>query len=148
MAAGIDLLHVPYRGSFMSDLLGGHVQLVFGPISQTIEDVRAGKLRALAVTTASRQAVLPDVPAICELLPGYEAGGWYGIGAPKGTPGETVNKLNREINATLADPKVKARLDELGLTPMPATPTEFGTFIVAETEKWAKVIRTANIKAD
>lgn len=148
MTAGIDVLHVPYRGSFMPDLLGGQVQLLFGPISQSIEYIRAGKLRALAVTTANRQAVLPDVPAVREFLPGYEASGWYGIGAPKGTPGEIISMLNREINAALVNPKVKARLADLGVLPMPTTPSEFGTFIAAETSKWAKVIRAANIKVD
>lgn len=148
MTASIDVLHVPYRGSFMPDLLGGQVQLVFGPISQAIEYIRAGKLRALAVTTASRQAALPDVPAVRELLPGYEASGWYGIGAAKGTPGEIVAMLNREINAALTDAKVKGRLADLGVVPMPTTPAEFGTFIAAETQKWAKVIRAANIKVD
>jgi len=148
MTAGIDVLHVPYRGSFMPDLLGGQVQLVFGPISQAIEHVRAGKLRALAVTTSNRQPMLPDVPAVREVLPGYEASGWYGIGAPKGTPGEIVGIVNGAINAALADAKVKARLADLGVTPMPTTPAEFGTFVAAETTKWAKVIRTANIKAE
>ena len=148
MTAGIDVLHVPYRGSFMPDLLGGQVQLVFGPISQSIEYIRAGKLRALAVTTANRQPSLPEVPTVQEFLPGYEASGWYGIGAPKGTPGEIVDALNREINAVLGDPKVKARLADLGIMPMPTTPTEFGAFIAAETQKWAKVIRSASIKAD
>jgi tripartite-type tricarboxylate transporter receptor subunit TctC len=148
LMAGIEILHVPYRGSFLSDLLGGQVQLVFGPISQLLEYIRAGKLRALAVTTANRQAVLPDVPAVREFLPRYEASAWYGIGAPAGTPSELVGTLNREINAALTDPEVKARLAALGIVPMPATPSEFGTFIAAETEKWAKVIRAANIKAD
>jgi tripartite-type tricarboxylate transporter receptor subunit TctC len=148
MTAGIDVLHVPYRGSFMPDLLGGQVQLVFGPISQSIEYIRAGKLRGLAVTTANRQSALPDVPTVREFLPGYEASGWYGIGAPKGTPGDIVQALNREINAALGDPTVKARLANLGVMPMPTTPTEFGAFIAAETQKWAKVIRSANIKTD
>ena len=148
MTAGIDVLHVPYRGSFMPDLLASQVQLVFGPISQSIEYIRTGKLRGLAVTTADRQSALPGVPTVREFLPGYEASGWYGIGAPKGTPSEIVEVLNREINAALGDPKVKARLTDLGVTPMPITPTEFGTFIASETEKWAKVIRSANIKAD
>jgi tripartite-type tricarboxylate transporter receptor subunit TctC len=148
MMAGIEILHVPYRGSFLSDLLGGQVQLVFGPISQLLEHIRDGKLRALAVTTANRQAVLPDVPAVREVLPGYEASASYGIGAPAGTPSEIVDTLNHEINAALADPEVKARLAALGVVPMPTTPSEFGTFIAAETEKWAKVIRAANIKAD
>ena len=148
MMAGIEILHVPYRGSFLPDLLGGQVQLVFGPISQLLEYIRAGKLRALAVTTANRQAVLPDVPAVQEFLPGYEASAWYGIGAPVGTPSEIVGTLNREINAALTDPELKARLAALGIVPMPATPSEFGTLIAAETEKWTKVIRAANIKLD
>jgi tripartite-type tricarboxylate transporter receptor subunit TctC len=148
MTAGIDMLHVPYRGSFMPDLLSGQVQVVFGPISQSIEYIRVGKLRALAVTTANRQAALPAVPTVREFLPGYEASGWYGIGAPSGIPGEIVATLNREINAALADPKVAARLADLGVMPMPATPAEFGTFIAAETQKWAQVIRAASIKVD
>jgi tripartite-type tricarboxylate transporter receptor subunit TctC len=148
ITAGIDMLHVPYRGSFMPDLLGGQVQLVFGPVSQSIEYIRAGKLRALAVTTASRQPSLPNVPAIREFLPGYESSGWYGIGAPKGTPGDIIEKLNREINAVLADSTVKSRLADLGVMPRPATPAEFGRFIATETEKWAKVIRVANVKVD
>jgi len=147
MRAGIDLLHVPYRSSFMTDLLGGQVQLVFGPIAQSISYVRSGKLRALAVTSASRQPALPDVPAVGEFLPGYEASGWYGIGAPKGTPAEIVELLNREVNAALADPKVTAKLADLGLAPRPTSPAEFGSFIAGETEKWAKVIRSAQITA-
>jgi tripartite-type tricarboxylate transporter receptor subunit TctC len=148
MIAGIDVLHVPYRGSFMPDLLGGQVQLVFGPISQSIEYIRTGKLHALAVTTASRQPALPEVPAVREFLPGYEASGWYGIGAPRGTTGETVDTLNRTINAALADSNVKARLADLGVMPKPTTPAEFGTFIAAETKKWGSVIRGAGIKVD
>lgn len=148
MMAGIEIVHVPYRGSFLSDLLGGQVQLVFGPISQLLEYIRAGKLRALAVTTANRQAVLPDVPAVREFLPGYEASAWYGIGAPASTPSEIVGTLNREINAVLTDPRVRARFAAVGIVPMPTTPSEFGTFIATETEKWAKVIRAANIKTD
>lgn len=148
MMAAIDMQHVPYKGSFMPDLLGGQVQLVFGPISQLIEQIRSGKLRALAVTTVHRQDVLPDVPAVGELLPGYEASGWYGIGTPKGTPQNIVDTLNREINASLADPKTAGRLVDLGVVPMPTTSAEFGAFIGTETTKWAKVIRAANIKAD
>jgi tripartite-type tricarboxylate transporter receptor subunit TctC len=148
MLTGIEILHIPYRGSFISDLLSGQVQLVFGPISQFLEYIRAGKLRALAVTTANRQAVLPDVPAVREFLPGYQASTWYGIGGPAGTPSEIVGTLNRETNAALTDPEVKARFATLGIVPMPATPSEFGTFIAAENKKWAKVIRAANIKAD
>jgi tripartite-type tricarboxylate transporter receptor subunit TctC len=148
MTAGIEVQHVPYRGSYIPDLLGGQVQLVFGPLSQSIEYIRAGKLRALAVTTAQRQAALMGVPAMHEFLPGYEAGGWYGIGAPKGMPNEIVGTLNREVNASLADPKVNARLTDLGVVAMPTTPSEFGTFIATETEKWAKVIRATNIKPE
>jgi tripartite-type tricarboxylate transporter receptor subunit TctC len=148
MTAGVDLLHIPYKGSFMPDLLGGQVQLVFGPISQLIVHIRSGKLRALAVTTVRRQSVLADVPTIGEFLPGYEASGWYGIGAPNGVPPDIVDTLNREINATLVDPKATERLADLGVVPMPTTHAEFGTFITSETEKWAKVIRAAHIKAD
>jgi tripartite-type tricarboxylate transporter receptor subunit TctC len=147
MRAGIELLHVPYRSSFMTDLLGGQVQLVFGPISQSINYIRSGKLRGLAVTTANRQSALPDVPTVGEFLPGYEASGWYGIGAPKHIPGEIAQVLNGQINAALADSKMKAQLADLGLAVMPTSRSEFGTFIAAETEKWAKVIRSANITA-
>jgi tripartite-type tricarboxylate transporter receptor subunit TctC len=146
MSAGIDLLHVPYRGSFMPDLLSGQVQLVFGPIGQSIEFIRSGKLRALAVTTAGRQPALPDVPAVREFVPGYEASAWYGIGAPQGTPDEIIGILNREMGAALADAAIKSRLAALGVTPMPMTPAAFGSFISAETEKWAKVIHATNIK--
>ena len=146
--AGVDLLHVPYRGNFMPDLLGGQVQVLFAPIAHAIEFIRTGKLRALAVTSATRSAALPDIPAMAELLPGYQASGWYGIGAPKNTPTEIIDRLNKEINAALADPKMEARLADLGAVPMPMTPAEFGTFIAAETEKWGKVIRAANIKAE
>ncbi|MFZ3350885.1 MAG: tripartite tricarboxylate transporter substrate binding protein [Xanthobacteraceae bacterium] len=148
ITAGIDVLHVPYKGSFMPDLLSGQVQLVFGPISQMVEQVKSGRLRALGVTTAKRQRLLPDVPAIAEILPGYEASGWYGIGAPKGTPATIVDKLNHETNTSLADPKMATRLAELGVVPKPTTPAEFGAFIATETKKWAKVIRAANIIAD
>lgn len=143
--AGIDMVHVPYRGSFMTDLLSGQVQVVFGPMSQSIEYVRAGRLRALAVTTAARQAALPDIPTIAEFLPGYEASAWYGIGVPKGTPTEIIDRLNREINAALAESKMKARLIEIAV-PTPMTVADFATFTAAETEKWGKVIRAANIK--
>jgi len=146
MSAGIDVLHVPYRGSFISDLLSDQVQLVFGPIGQLIDHIRAGKLRALAVTTANRQPSLPNVPAVREYVPGYEASAWYGIGAPKGTPREIIGILNREIDAALADPAIKSQLAGLGVTPMSMTPDEFGVFIAAETEKWAKVIRAAKIR--
>jgi tripartite-type tricarboxylate transporter receptor subunit TctC len=142
---GVHLVHVPYRGAYMPDLLAGQVQVVFGPIAQSVELVRSGKLRALAVTTAKRLEVLPDVPSVGEFVPGYEAVGWYGIGVPKNTPAEIVDKLNEATNAGLADPKIKARLADLGVRPMPRTPAEFGKFIADETEKWGKVIRAANI---
>ena len=146
--AGVDLLHVPYRGSFLPDLLGGQVQVVFGPISQFVELLRTGKLRALAVTTATRQAILPDIPTVAEFVSGYEASAWYGIGAPKNTPTEIIDRLNKEVNAALADPKMTARLAEIGVIPMPMTPTEFGKLIADETEKWGKVVRAADIKPD
>jgi len=148
MMAGVDLLHVPYRGSFMPDLLSGQVQVVFGPISQLIEYIRTGKLRALAVTTAKRQATLPDIPTVGEFVPGYEASVWYGIGAPKNTPTEIIEKLNMEIDAALADPTMRARFAELACTPIPMTSAEFGKLIVNETEKWGNVIRSAGIKPD
>jgi tripartite-type tricarboxylate transporter receptor subunit TctC len=119
---------------------------LFAPIAHAIELIRAGKLRALAVTIATRSAALPEIPALGEFVPGYEASGWYGIGAPKNTATEIIDRLNKEINAALADPKMKARLDDLGAVPMSMTPAEFGKFIAAETEKWAKVIKAANIE--
>jgi tripartite-type tricarboxylate transporter receptor subunit TctC len=145
---GVDLVHVPYRGSFMPDLLGGQVQGLFGPMPLLIEYVRTGKLHALAVTTATRSAVLPDIPTVAEFVPGYEASGWYGLGAPKNTPTEAVNKLNETTTAAVADPNLKVRLTDLGVEPMPMTPAGFGKFIAAETEKWGKVIRAANIKPE
>jgi tripartite-type tricarboxylate transporter receptor subunit TctC len=147
MMAGVDLLHVPYRGSFLPDLLGGQVQVVFGPIAQFAELIQSGKLRALAVTAATGQATLPNIPTIAEFVPGYDASVRYGIVAPGKTPGEIVDKLNKEINAALADPRMKARLADIGAIPMPMTPAEFGSVIAAETEKWGKVIRTAHIQA-
>ena len=145
--AGVDLLHVPYSGSFLPDLLGGQVQVVFGPIAQLVELIQAGKLRAIAVTSAAGQATLPDIPTVAAFVPGYEASVRYGIGAPRNTPAEIVDRLNKEINESLADPKMKARLADLGTVPMPMTSAEFGIFIANETEKWAKVIRMAHIKA-
>jgi tripartite-type tricarboxylate transporter receptor subunit TctC len=147
MMAGVDLLHIPYRGSFLPDLLGGQVQVVFGPISQFVELIRAGKLRALAVTTATRQAILPDIPTVAEFVSGYEASAWYGIGAPKNTPIEIIDRLNKETNAALADPNMIARLADIGTVPAPMTPATFGKLIADETEKWGKVVRAANIKA-
>ena len=146
MMTGVDLVHVPYRSSYMPDLLGGQVQLAFIGISEAIEYVGVDKLRALAVTTAMRQEVLPSIPTVGESVPGYEASGWWGIGAPKSTPAAIIGMLNQEINAVVADPNVRARLVALGVEPMSMTPAEFGKLIAAETEKWAKVIRFANIK--
>jgi tripartite-type tricarboxylate transporter receptor subunit TctC len=148
MMAGINMVHVPYRGSgpMLTDLLGGQVQFAFDAISSSIEYIRAGKLRALAVTAAARADVLPDIPTVGEFIPGYEAIDWSGVGVPKSTPAAIIAKLNREINAALADPKLKARLAELGAEPMSMTSTEFTKFVADETEKWAKVIRAANIK--
>jgi tripartite-type tricarboxylate transporter receptor subunit TctC len=148
--AGVDLIPVHYRGGGLGlvDLLGGQVQVMFEGITSSIEYVKAGKLRALAVTSATRSAALPDIPTLGEFVPGYEARGWFGLGAPKNTPAEIIDTLNRKINAGLADPTMKARIADLGGTPMSMTPAEFGKFIADETEKWGKVIRAANIKPD
>jgi tripartite-type tricarboxylate transporter receptor subunit TctC len=148
MTAGVDLVHVPYRGSFMPDLLAGEVQMTINPIPQAMEYVANGKLRALAVTTAKRLPALADIPTMSEFVPGYEAVGWYGLCVPRGTPAEIVNTLNEATNAVLADPKLKARLVALGVQPMIMTPAEFSKFVVADFEKWAKVIKSAGIKAD
>jgi tripartite-type tricarboxylate transporter receptor subunit TctC len=150
MMAGVNLTHVPYRGESLAltDLLGGQVQVVFGTVPGSIEYIRAGTLRALAVTTATRSEVLPDIPTVGDFLPGYEASLWYGVGAPRNTPTEIIEKLNREINAALTDSKMKARFADLGGTVFPGSPADFRKFIAAETEKWAKVIRAANIKLD
>jgi tripartite-type tricarboxylate transporter receptor subunit TctC len=148
MMTGVDLIHVPYRGLPFADLIGGQVQVAFSPIISSLGYIRAGQLRALAVTTATRSDVLPDIPTVGEFVPGYEASAWFGVGAPKNTPPEIVEKLNKEINEALADPKMKARLADLGGVPMPMTPAGFGNLIADETEKWGKVIRAANIKAE
>jgi tripartite-type tricarboxylate transporter receptor subunit TctC len=147
---GVNMVHVPYRGSpqALTDLIGGQVQVMFDIMATSIEHIRTGKLRALAVTTAMRQDALPNVPAVGEFVAGYEASGWAGIGAPANTPADIVEKLNKEINAALADPKIKAQLVSLGGAALSLSPAEFRKLIVAETEKWAKVIRTANIKAE
>src|SRR5215510_1792090 len=136
MMAGVDLVHVPYRGSApaLTDLMGGQVQVTFGPLTSSIQYVRAGKLRALAVTSASRSDALPDVPTVGDFVPGYEATGWFGLSVPRSTPAEIIDKLNAEINAALADPTVKTRLSELGATPLAGTPAEFGRLIADETE--------------
>jgi len=150
MMAGIDMIHVPYRGGgqVMTDLIAGQVQVSFIGLSVAIEHIRSGKLRALAVTAAPRSDVLPDIPTVDEFVPRYEASAWFGIGAPKNTPTEIVDKLNSEINAAFADPRIKARIAELGATALTGSPADFGKHIAAETEKWGKVIRALNIKAD
>ena len=150
LMTGADIVNVQYRGSApaLVDLIGGQVQMTFGPLSSSIEYVRAGKLRALAVSTASRSAALPDIPPLADFLPGYDVSGWFGIGAPKNTPAEIVERLHKEINAGLADPKVKARIADLGATVFTGSQDDFRKFIAGETEKWAKVIRAANIKPE
>jgi tripartite-type tricarboxylate transporter receptor subunit TctC len=150
MMAGVDMVHVPYRGAApaLTDLLSGQVQVMFGTMPASIQHIRAGTLRALAVTTATRSEALPAVPAVAEFVPGYEASTPYGVGAPKNTPAEIVEKLNKEINAAFADPKLKARLADLGAEPLPMTPVECEKFVADETEKWGKVVKTAGIKAD
>jgi tripartite-type tricarboxylate transporter receptor subunit TctC len=147
---GIDMTHVPYRGGApaIAALIGGQVQVYFSPLPEPLEQIKAGQLRALGVTTAARVEALPDVPAIGEFVPGYEASGWQGFGAPRDTPDEIVDKLNRETNAVLAEPKMKAQLAQLAIEVFPSSPTEFAKLIADETAKWAKVIREANIKAD
>jgi tripartite-type tricarboxylate transporter receptor subunit TctC len=146
--AGVELVHVPYRGSYLPDLLGGQVQVAFTTIPSLIEYIRAGKLRALAVAGATRSDALPDVPIVAEFVPGYEASAWFGLGAPKSTPTEIIEKLNRVTGAALADPETRSRLVGLGAEPMSMTPAEFGKFMLDETEKWGKVIRALNIKPD
>ena len=147
---GINMVHVPYRGEApaLTDLLGGQIQVIFGTVPGSIEHIKAGKLRALAVTTASRSDNLPEVPAVAEFIPGYEASYWAGFGAPKHTPAEIIDKLNKEINAALADTRMKARLADLGGTVLPGSPADFGKHIADETEKWAKVVKFAGIKAE
>jgi tripartite-type tricarboxylate transporter receptor subunit TctC len=148
--AGINIRYIPYRGDApgLTDLLGGQVDIYLGGVPSTIEQIRAGTLRALGVTSSHRSEALPEIPALGEFVTGYEASGWQGIGAPKGTPAEIIGRLNKEINAALADPKFRARLAELGGAPMPMTASEFGKFLADETEKWSRVIRTANMKAE
>jgi tripartite-type tricarboxylate transporter receptor subunit TctC len=149
MMTGLDMPHVPYRGiaPAITDLLGGQVHVIFADFS-AIEYIRAGKLRALAVTTAARLEALPDLPAVGEFVPGYEASGWYGVVAPKNTPAEIVDKLNKEINTVLADPKLKARFADLGATALARSPAEFGKLIAEETEKWSKVVKFSGAKPD
>jgi tripartite-type tricarboxylate transporter receptor subunit TctC len=148
--AGVGILHVPYRGvaPAITDLLGGQVQVIFGTMPAVIELIKAGKLRALGVTTATRSDQLPDVPPIGDFVPGYDASQWYGIGAPKGTPADVIERLNKETNAVLADPKIKARLAELGASVVTGSPADFGKLIVDETAKWAKVVKISGVKAE
>ncbi|HLQ93802.1 MAG TPA: tripartite tricarboxylate transporter substrate binding protein [Xanthobacteraceae bacterium] len=148
MMTGVDMVHVPYRGSgpALTDMLAGQVQVMFDPIATSIEHVRAGRLRAIAVTTEARSESLPDLPTISDFVPGYEASSWHGIGVPKNTPIEIINKLNQEIIATLADPRMKTRIADLGGTLLSGSPAEFGKFIVEEIEKWGKVVKFAGIK--
>jgi tripartite-type tricarboxylate transporter receptor subunit TctC len=148
MMAGVSMVHVPYRGSVFPDLLSGQVQLYFGVVASSIEYIKVGKLRALAVTTAARSDALPDIPTMREFVPGFEASLFYGLGVPKNTPTEIVDKLNEEINAARVYPKIKAHLELTGGTVLPGSPADFGKFIADETEKWGKVIRAANIKPE
>jgi tripartite-type tricarboxylate transporter receptor subunit TctC len=150
MMAGVDMLHVPYRGAgpMLTDLLGGQVQVGFDPMPSSIGYVKAGQLRPLAVTTATRSAALPDLPVVGDFVAGYEASTWYGVGAPKSTPADVVDKLNKEINAGLADPKLKARLTDLGGMMLTGSAAEFAAFIAEETEKWAKVVKFSGAKAE
>jgi tripartite-type tricarboxylate transporter receptor subunit TctC len=150
MMTGVVMVHVPYRGDApaLTDLIGGQVQVMFGSIPPSVEHIRAGKLRALAVTTATRSEALPDIPTVSDFVPGFEASTWYGIGAPRNAPAEVVDKLNKEINAALADNKTKARLAALGGTVLPGSRSDFGKLIAEDTDKWGKVIRAANIKPE
>jgi tripartite-type tricarboxylate transporter receptor subunit TctC len=150
MMTGVNMIHVPYRGqsAAMTDLLGGQVQVMFDPVVSSLPHIRAGKLRPLAVTASTRSEMLPDIPTVGDFLPGYEASIWFGVGAPRNTPSEIVGRLNREINAGLADPALEARLADLGGTVLAGSPADFGKLIAEETEKWAKVIKFAGIKAE
>ena len=150
MMTGIDMVHVPYKGAApaLTDLLGGQVQVMFGTMPSSIEYIRAGRLRALAVTTATRSEALPDIPTVGEFVPDYDVSTWYGVSVPMGTHTEVIDKLNKEINAGLTDPTLKARFADLGGTVLPGPPADFGKLIADETEKWGKVIRAANIKPE
>jgi len=150
LMTGVDMVHVPYRSALpaLADLIAGQVQVMFDPIARSIESVRAGKLRPLAVTTSMRSPMLPEIPTVSDFLPGYESSAWFGFGAPKGTPVEVVDRVNKEINAALADPNVRARLADLGVTVTAGSSADFGKFIADETEKWGKVVRFANIKVE
>jgi tripartite-type tricarboxylate transporter receptor subunit TctC len=150
MMAGVNLVHVPYRGGApaTTDLIGGHLQVIFSPVSESIEHIKAGKLRALAVTSAARLDVLPDIPTVADFVPGYEASGFAGIGAPKNTPADIIDLLNRELNAGLADARIRTRIVELGGTVLGGSPAEFATILTEAIEKWARVIKFAGIKVE
>jgi tripartite-type tricarboxylate transporter receptor subunit TctC len=147
---GVDMQHVPYRGQSQAliDVLAGHAQVMFDTVPASIQHIKGGQLRALAVTTATRAEVLPDLPTVADFVPGYESSAIYGVVAPRNTPTEIIDRLNREINAALADPNMKARLADLGGTVLPGSPADFGKLVADETEKWSKVIRAANIKVE
>ena len=150
MMTGVDIVHVPYRGSAqaLTDMLGGQVQVMFDNVPTSLEHIRSGKLRPLAVTTSMRSEVLPDIPTMADFVPGYESSAWYGVAVPKGTPPEIIDMLNRAINAGLADPKLKARFAELSAAVLPGSPDDFGKLLVDETEKWAKVVKFSGASAD
>jgi tripartite-type tricarboxylate transporter receptor subunit TctC len=150
MMVGVDLMHVPYRGGApaLTDMLAGQVQVMFDNLPTSIEHIRAGKLRPLAITSATRSELLPDVPALADFVPGYESSAWYGVGAPKGTPGEIIDRLNKEINAMLVDPRMMARIAEMGATRIAGSPSDFGKLVAEETEKWGKVVRFSGAKAE
>jgi tripartite-type tricarboxylate transporter receptor subunit TctC len=150
MLTGTDMIHIPYRGAApaLTALLGGQVQVFFSPLSTAVENAKAGKVRALAVTTATRSDAMPDVPTMMEFVPGYEAANWYGIAAPKNTPAEIVDKLNKEINAVLADQGLRARIADLGETVLGGSPADFGKIIARETDKWGKVVTFSGAKVD
>jgi len=150
MMAGVDLMHVPYRGGApaLTDMLAGQVQVMFDNLPTSVEHIRAGKLRPLAITSATRSELLPDVPTVADFVPGYESSAWYGVGAPKNTPAEIIDRLNKEINAMLVDPRMMTRIAEMGATRIAGTPPDFGKLVAEETEKWGKVVRFAGAKAD
>jgi tripartite-type tricarboxylate transporter receptor subunit TctC len=150
MMAGVDLVHVPYRGAApaLNDLLGGHVQVQFDALPSSIEHIRAGKLRALAVTTTARSGALPDIPTVAEFVAGYEASGWFGVGAPRNTPARIIERINAEMHAALADSGIATRLAEIGGTALPGSPADFGKVIADDIEKWGKVVRAANIRLE
>ena len=150
MMTGVDLVHVPYRGSApaLTDLLGGQVQVMFDNLPSSIGHIQAGRLRALAVTTTTRSPALPNVPTVAETVPGYEASAWFGMGVPKGTPRDIIDKLNRTVNEALADPAMQAKLAELGGALIPGTPEDFGKIIADETEKWSKVVKATGASAE